>query len=100
MRTLFSHVISTSGVMNYATYVSYVIHASYNGHSYDIYAYVFCDICHGGFVTYGSEVIYPMRTLYMESTYKCHWLVMLSLRILQLLGLHNEVIMEYIGLEY
>jgi hypothetical protein len=100
MRTLFNLVISTSCVVNYVTYASYVIHANYNGHVYDVCVHVFCDMCDGVIDTYGRAVIYLMKIFYMEIKYDCQWLVMSSLRIVHLLGLYNEIIMEYIGLEY
>jgi hypothetical protein len=86
--------------VNYVIYDSYVIHASYIGHVYDNIAHVFYDVYDDAFGIYGSAVISPMSINYMEIKCDCQWLVMLSLRMIHLIGLYNDIIMECIRLEY
>jgi hypothetical protein len=66
LRTLFTHVISTSCALNYVTYVSYIsyiIYDDYIGHVYDHLFYIMCDVA---IISYGSTRTNPIRNFYME----------------------------------
>jgi hypothetical protein len=92
LRTMFTHVISTSCALNLIAYVSYFIYDDYIGHVCDHLFYIMCDVA---ITSYGNARTNPIRNFYMEIVFLCQWLVMLSLRTSQLIRLFNEYSMEY-----